>query len=431
MIEYDVAIIGAGPAGLAAAVSAKRSGAEKVVVIERDFRMGGILEQCIHMGFGLKYFGEELSGPEYAGRFIEMVRREDITVMLNTMVLSIDGDSRVIKAVNEAGVASIKAGAIVLAMGCRERTRAQVATPGTRPAGIFTAGTAQRFINVQNELVGNRAVIVGSGDIGMIMARRLTLEGIRVEAVIEILPYLAGLTRNKVQCLEDYGIPLYLSHTVTDIKGKYRVNGITVAQVDENLHPIVGTEFSIDCDTVLYSVGLIPENEISKTAGVRLDSVSGGPIVDNNMQTSVKGIFSCGNVLHVNDLVDNVSLESELAGRAAAMFSQGLLAEGETYVEIVAGANVKTVTPQRIVVPGSSPSGKDVWMQAADGEITVYFRVAEPAQNVEIQVSSGAKKYKSEKRTFVNPGEMESISIDAGMLKGEELAKLIINAVKR
>ena len=268
MVEYDVAVIGAGPAGLAAAAAAKNNGAEKVVIIERDFRMGGILEQCIHMGFGLKYFKEELSGPEYAGRFIKMVEEAGIDVMLDTMVLSIDGETRVIQAVNKSGVVDIKAGAVILAMGCRERTRAQVATPGTRPAGVFTAGTAQRFINVQNELVGRKAVIVGSGDIGMIMARRLTLEGIEVEAVVEIMPYLAGLTRNRVQCLDDYGIPLYLSHTVTDIRGKYRVEGVSVAKVDENREVVPGTEFDIDCDTILFSVGLIPENELSKSAGV-------------------------------------------------------------------------------------------------------------------------------------------------------------------
>ena len=372
MLEFDVAVIGAGPAGLAAAIAAKKNNAKNVVLIERDFRMGGILEQCIHMGFGLKYFGEELSGPEYAGRFIEMVKDENIAVMLNTMVLSLDGDTRTIHAVNRDGVVTIKAASIILSMGCRERTRAQVATPGTRPAGIFTAGTAQRFINVQNQLVGRKAVIVGSGDIGMIMARRLTLEGVQVEAVVEILPYLAGLTRNRVQCLEDYDIPLYLSHTITDIRGKLRVEGVSVAKIDENKVIIPNTEFDIDCDTVLYSVGLIPENEISKSAGIALNELTNGPIVDNNMETNIPGIFACGNVLHVNDLVDHVSAESEKAGKAAALFAQGRLQKGKDIVFVSPGKNVRSVTPQKIIRDGEE-------------DIRIYFRVGSPDMKVKIE----------------------------------------------
>ena len=359
MVEYDVAVIGAGPAGLAAAAAAKNNGAEKVVIIERDFRMGGILEQCIHMGFGLKYFKEELSGPEYAGRFIKMVEEAGIDVMLDTMVLSIDGETRVIQAVNKSGVVDIKAGAVILAMGCRERTRAQVATPGTRPAGVFTAGTAQRFINVQNELVGRKAVIVGSGDIGMIMARRLTLEGIEVEAVVEIMPYLAGLTRNRVQCLDDYGIPLYLSHTVTDIRGKYRVEGVSVAKVDENREVVPGTEFDIDCDTILFSVGLIPENELSKSAGVELDPVTSGPVVNNNMETNIPGIFACGNVT-----------------------------------------------------------------------ATLYFRVGAPDKNVRINVKAGDRIYASEKRLFVNPGEMEAVEFELGGLMDSGAGEIVVEIVE-
>lgn len=416
MLEYDVAVIGAGPAGLAAAISAKRSGAEKVVLIERDFRMGGILEQCIHMGFGLKYFGEELSGPEYAGRFIECVKKENITVMLNTMVLSIDGAEKIVHGVNNKGTVAIKAGAIVLSMGCREKTRAQVMTPGTRPAGIFTAGTAQRFINVQNELIGKKAVIIGSGDIGMIMARRLTLEGVKVEAVVEIMPYLAGLTRNRVQCLDDYGIPLYLGHTVTDIRGLLRVEGVSVAKVDDRKNVISGTEFDIDCDTVLFSVGLIPENEVSKTANIKLDPVTNGPIVDNNMETNISGIFACGNVLHVNDLVDHVSAESERAGRAAALYASQKLEDAEI-VHITAGNNVRYVTPQRIKKVGTE-------------DICVYFRVASPDKNVHIRASAEKEIFADQKRRFVNPGEIESVNLSIRQLKSSKAAEIIVSTAK-
>lgn len=416
MLEFDVAVIGAGPAGLAAAAAAKKNNAKNVVLIERDFRMGGILEQCIHMGFGLKYFGEELSGPEYAGRFIHMVKKEETSIMLDTMVLSIDGNTRTIHAVNKDGIATIKAKAIILSMGCRERTRAQVATPGTRPAGIFTAGTAQRFINVQNELVGRKAVIVGSGDIGMIMARRLTLEGVQVAAVVEILPYLAGLTRNRVQCLDDYDIPLYLSHTITDIRGKLRVEGVSVAQVDENKKIIADTEFDLDCDTVLYSVGLIPENEVSKSAGILLDKTTNGPVVDNHMETNVPGIFACGNVLHVNDLVDHVSVESEKAGRAAALYAQGRLKKGEESISVIPGGNVRSVTPQKIMKDGE--------------DVEIFFRVSSPDMKVRLEAKAGSIICALEKRAFVNPGEMESIHLDQDELKKADTKELVINAIK-
>lgn len=417
MLEFDVAVIGAGPAGLAAAIAAKRSGAQKVVLVERDFRMGGILEQCIHMGFGLKYFGEELSGPEYAGRFIKKIEEEDITIMLDTMVLSVDGDKRVLHAVNKNGVADIRAGSIILSMGCRERTRAQVAVPGTRPAGIFTAGTAQRFINVQNELIGTKAVIVGSGDIGMIMARRLTLEGVKVEGVVEIMPYLAGLTRNRVQCLDDYDIPLYLSHTISDIRGKYRVEGVSAAKIDENREIIPGTEFDIDCDTILFSVGLIPENEVSKSAGVLLDPVTGGPIVDDHMETNVAGIFACGNVLHVNDLVDNVSVEGEKAGKAAALFAQGKLHEKAEAISVVPGEHIRYVTPQKI--------GK-----AGREDVSLYFRVSSPDKDLRIQAAADGKVLLDEKRAFVNPGEIESVVLKQDKLSQINGGQLVICIVK-
>lgn len=409
---YDVAVIGAGPAGLAAAAAAKENGAGKVVVIERDFRPGGILEQCIHAGFGLKYFGEELSGPEYAVRFIEKCEQAGVEFLVNTMVLSIDGPTRRIHAVHGEGLVNITAGAIILSMGCRERTRPQVQIPGTRPAGVYTAGAAQRFCNVQNHIVGNRIVIVGSGDIGMIMARRMTLEGAEVKGVFEIMPYLAGLNRNRVQCLDDFGIPLYLNHTVIDIDGKYRVKKVTVAKVDQHKQPIPGTEFDVECDTVLLSVGLIPENEISVGAGVRLDPVTKGPVVDNRMMTSVPGIFACGNVVHVNDLVDNVSRESELAGTAAAAYARGNVENRETQKEILVrpGDSVRYVVPQHV-------------NSGAEKDTELFFRATEPLRDAVIEVISGDQTLLHRKKAFVNPGEMESIRVRKDVLAqaGDEI----------
>lgn len=416
-IYYDVAVIGAGPAGLAAAAAAKKEGAEKVVLIERDFRPGGILEQCIHPGFGLKYFGEELAGPEYAQRFIEVCNELGIKMMLNTMVLSIDGPEHVIHAANKEGVMLIKAGAVILSMGCRERTRAQIAVPGCRPAGIYTAGTAQRFCNVQNHIVGREIVIVGSGDIGMIMARRMTLEGAKVKAVIEVMPYLAGLTRNRVQCLDDFGIPLYLSHTIVDIDGKYRVKGVTVAKVDDKKQPVSGTEFKIDCDTVLLSVGLIPENEVSKTAGVMLDRVTNGPVVDNTMMTNIPGIFACGNVVHVNDLVDNVSSESEIAGKYAARYV-GEKGGDRARILVKPGNLVRYMVPQSI-----KP-------EQAEKEVKMYFRVLAPAKRVTIEAVCGDQVLYKAKKAFVNPGEIEQIKVPAEKLQTLTAGEIIVSVKK-
>ena len=349
MHNVDLAVIGGGPAGLAAALAARRNGVDNILIIERDKELGGILQQCIHNGFGLHYFGEELTGPEYAERFIEMVREENIPYKTNTMVLDIQAD-RTITAVNSReGLLKIRAQAVILAMGCRERTRGAINIPGDRPAGIFTAGCAQRFVNMEGYLPGKKAVILGSGDIGLIMARRLTLEGVEVKMVCELMPYSGGLTRNIVQCLEDFNIPLKLSHTVVNIHGKDRLEGVTIAAVDENLQPIEGSEEYVECDTLLLSVGLIPENELSRGVGIALDPVTSGPVVDETMATSVEGIYACGNVVHVHDLVDYVTRESETAGYHAAEFIKNNNgASGSEVHRTIPGKGVRYIVPQRI-----------------------------------------------------------------------------------
>jgi thioredoxin reductase len=318
--EVDIAVIGGGPAGMAAAIEAFRSGIRNIVILERDRALGGILQQCVHNGFGLQLFKEELTGPEYAERFIRQVEELGIEVKLNTMVFDISQD-KIISAVNsEDGLLKIKAKAVILAMGCRERTRGALNIPGTRPAGIYTAGTAQRFVNVEGFMPGKKIVILGSGDIGLIMARRLTLEGAEVKMVCEIMPHSGGLTRNIVQCLEDFDIPLKLRHTVVEIHGRDRVEGVTVARVDDNRKPVPGTEEFVECDTLLLSVGLIPENELTAAASADMDEKTSGPVVDDSCETSVKGIFACGNVVHVHDLVDNVTTEAYKAGKSAAAY---------------------------------------------------------------------------------------------------------------
>ena len=406
--NYDIAVIGAGPAGLAAAAAAKRNGAEKVLIIERDTSCGGVLQQCIHSGFGLSYFNEELTGPEYAGRFIKSAAEQGVDILLDTMVLSVDQGGTVVCSNPKEGIVTVRAKAVVLAMGCRERTRANLRIPGTRPAGIYTAGTAQRLINRQNEMVGREVVILGSGDIGMIMARRLTLEGASVKAVVEIMDYLAGLTRNRVQCLDDFGIPLLLRHTVTRIHGNRRVEAVTVCEVDQNRKPILSTAQDFRCDTLLLSVGLIPENELSRSCGVAIDSVTNGPRVNQFMQTSVPCVFACGNVVHVNDLVDNVSRESETAGASAALYAQGKLPEAPSEIPCAAGDGIRYVCPQSVV-------------PTPDGAIKLCFRVLRPGKNVTLTAMQGDRALTTKKARRVSPGEMENLVIDAAKLTGEEI----------
>jgi len=406
-ISVDVAVIGAGPAGLAAAVAAKEAGAARVLVLERDAAAGGILQQCIHPGFGLTLFKQELTGPEYAGIYIDRAKTADVVIQTNTMVLSVSANKEILCAAN-GEMTRVRAKSVVLAMGCRERTRGNITIPGTRPAGVFTAGTAQRLLNRQGILPGRRVVIVGSGDIGMIMARRLSLEGVKVEAVVELMDYLAGLTRNYVQCLQDFNIPLMLSHTVTQIHGTERVEGVTIAQVDEKLQPVKETGRRIDCDTVLFSVGLIPENELSRSSGVALSPVTNGPLVNQHMQTSVPGIFACGNVTHVNDLADNVSLESERAGRFAAAYAAGNAPAALQSLPTEAGGNVRYICPQSV----------DVCADAADA--TLFFRVARPVGgSAAIVVTSGGQELLRKRVKRLNPGEMEQVTIS-----GAALAKL-------
>ena len=414
-IDCDVAVVGGGPAGLAAAVAAKKEGAARVLIVERDSSLGGILQQCIHPGFGLTYYKEELTGPEYAGRFIAMAEESGVEFLLDSMVLEVGTDRSIVCVNREHGVTRIRAKSVVLAMGCRERTRGAIQIPGSRPAGVYTAGAAQRLINRQNEMVGREVVILGSGDIGMIMARRMTLEGAKVTAVVEIMDYLAGLTRNRVQCLDDFGIPLLLSHTVTRIVGNQRVEGVYVARVDENKKPVPGTEKFYPCDTLLLSVGLIPENELSRETGVRISPVTSGPEVDQHMQTSVPGIFASGNVVHVNDLVDNVSTESEIAGREAARFARRGAAGTRARVTVRGGENVRYVCPQFLDVP-----------EGMGETVPLFFRVMNPATKVRIRATEGGKVLAEKNAIRVNPGEIERISVDTGGLGDGDLVVEVV-----
>ena len=405
MKSYDLVIVGGGPAGLAAAVSAKENGINNILIIERDKELGGILNQCIHNGFGLHTFKEELTGPEYAARFEERAKALHIPYKLGAMVLSISPEKVVTAVSREDGLFTVEAGAVILAMGCRERSRGALNIPGFRPAGVFSAGTAQRLVNMEGYMPGREVVILGSGDIGLIMARRMTLEGAKVLACVELCPYSNGLNRNIVQCLNDYNIPLYLSHTITDIKGRERVEQVVISQVDEARRPIPGTEQTFDCDTVLLSVGLIPENELTRGAGIPMDRRTNGAVVYENMETMAPGIFACGNVVHVHDLVDFVSAESEKAGAAAARYALGEEIGGRC-IELKNGNAVNYTVPQHIRVEG------------VDKLCEVFFRVNNVYRDRVITVTDEAGALLCRfPREHMAPGEMEKIALPCPLLE--------------
>lgn len=404
----DIAVIGGGPAGLAAALEARRTRPEsKILIIERDHEAGGILQQCIHNGFGLHFFGEELTGPEYAGRFIEEVEKTEIEILTDTMALELSADRRILAVNAKDGLIEIEAGAVILAMGCRERTRGALNIPGYRPAGIYTAGCAQRLVNMEGFMPGRRVVILGSGDIGLIMARRMTWEGAEVKLVAEIMPYSSGLNRNIVQCLVDHDIPLKFNHTITHIEGRERVESVTVAEVDPaTKKPIPGTEEIYECDTLLLSVGLIPENELTVGAGIDMDRITSGAVVDETRQTSVSGIFACGNVLHVHDLVDNVSDEAMLAGRSAAAYITGNRQANAQYYAVNARNGVRYVVPQRI-------------SNQADGKVDIYFRVGNAYRPANLTVFCGNDVIMRRRKQIMTPGEMEKVTLDASKITGD------------
>ncbi len=408
--RHNLVVVGGGPAGLAAAVAARKNGCRDILLIERARTYGGILNQCIHDGFGLHRFGETLTGPEYAQRYIDEFKDLGIEALLGTIVLSVDkGRNLCISSRN--GFNKIEAGSVVLSMGCRERTAGAISLPGTRPAGVYTAGVAQNFINLQNIMVGKRAVIMGSGDIGLIMARRMTLEGAKVEAVFEILPYASGLPRNIQQCLNDYDIPLYLSTSVINLHGKERLTGVTVAEVDESLRPIPGTERHVPCDTLLLSVGLIPENELSRGANVAMETRTGGAYVDDTFMTSIPGVFSCGNVLHVHDLVDHVSEEAEMAGRFAVEYLDGGIEVPESYIHIEPAKGVRYVLPQKV---------------SGSRDFILSLRAAQPSRNQAVWIRDGERKVARKKMVRLHPAEMIRIKVKAKKLQGAKALKVSV-----
>ena len=417
--NYDVVVIGSGPGGLAAAISARQQGCQDVLIIDRDREPGGILLQCIHNGFGVEYFKKDLPGPTYAQRFVEQACSVGVQFLQDTMVMEITREKRIFAASKRYGFVDIQAKAIVLAMGCRERTRAQVRLAGARPAGIYTAGTAQRWVNVEGYMPGKNFVILGSGDIGMIMARRLTFEGAKVERVLEVMPYLSGLMRNYVQCLLDFDIQLQLKRTVKNIIGEKRVEAIESVAVDEKWQPIPGTEEVIPCDTLLLSVGLIPENELSRQLGVEIDPITGGPLVDDCFQTSIAGVFSAGNVVHVYDLVDWVTEAGMIAGKSAARFAQGSLTAEQLHIPVLAGANVRYVVPHRLC-----PA------HLAEGDIRLQMRVRQPIEKpVWVEVRQGDKLLTRKGEPYARPGEMVTIALKQALMDEVSRSKEITVAV--
>ena len=421
-MKQDIVIIGGGPAGMAAAIAAYEKGISDVLILERDDRLGGILNQCIHNGFGLHTFKEELTGPEYAQRYIDKILEKGISYKLNTIVIDIskaDESEEMatyqITAMNkEEGLFVIETKAVILAMGCRERARGALNIPGYRPAGIYSAGTAQRYVNIEGKMPGKEVVILGSGDIGLIMARRMTLEGAKVKLVAELMPYSGGLKRNIVQCLDDFNIPLKLSHTVVDIQGKERVESVTIAKVDENRKPIKGTEEIISCDTLLLSCGLIPENELSQSAGIRIHPVTGGPVVNESLETNQSGIFACGNVLHVHDLVDYVSKEAKAAGENAAKYVLGNAADAMEFIDIKTGKGIRYTVPSSICI------------ERMEDLQTIRFRVGDVYKNCHIVVKADGQELLKLKKQIVAPGEMEQVILKKQLLETKGISKKII-----